>query len=431
MNQAEARLPAAAPSELLPAVDAVAPGTVLVLAPGRLGGQGFTLVVVDVAARAELEAQVAAWGYRQKGLCWAHFADFTARYLEVCSAPDLGLPPGEFSRLEARSSTLAGLSRCRAASVPDLLLLQAVAFGADPRVPPECDRDRMAVLLRGDPSAWVAAAARADAWGVPLALRALRRACDAGRSPGERERRAIVQERGRAGRDQPEVVRRSVLVAFSGLDGSGKSTQAYALATAMRAMGRSTAVEWSRVTHLRWMPALYGLVRRVAAAAPGHDASASAPDDATDQPPDPDSRALRLRHPRVSATWAALLAVGSALSYRPADRDPPADVVVRDRYVLDTLVHLRTTYGGSHPTRVQERLHAALSPPPTCAVLLEVPPQVAYRRRRELPLPVLEAQAAAYAECAARLGVVVLDARRRPEDLASEIAALVWDRLPT
>ena len=132
----------------------------------------------------------------------------------------------------------------------------------------------------------------------------------------------------------------------------------------------------------------------------------------------------------AAAAWSTAGTAANALAHLRAAGPALAagKVVIFDRYVLDTVVHLRFTYGG-RPHPVQEWLVRALSPAPLAAFLLDIPPAEAAARKRDWPLEVLERQAELYRAELDRHGVRRLDALRPPEDLAAEIGVMVLERL--
>lgn len=218
-------------------------------------------------------------------------------------------------------------------------------------------------------------------------------------------------------------VRESGVIALSGLDGSGKSTQAELLRDTLRATGFDAVVEWNRLSHDRWLDAVARPVKRLlrrGAPPASSTATGSSPVAAQAAP-----GALR-------GVWVVVVAVANALAHvRSVRRHTLAGrLVICDRYVLDSVVHLLTDYPPGPGRRVAVAVVRLLSPRPRAAFLLAVAPEVADERkprpgRRER----IATQAVAYDAEHERLGVVRLDATRPVEDLAAEIARETWRRV--
>jgi thymidylate kinase len=110
-----------------------------------------------------------------------------------------------------------------------------------------------------------------------------------------------------------------------------------------------------------------------------------------------------------------------------------ADLLVYDRYVLDSAVHLRWRYSlaGSR-AELLTRLLQRGSPAPTRAFFLRLDPVTAQQRKLEDRIDDLVAHDRRYAEVLegpAGEGVIVLDAGLPPEELAAQIADAVLDGL--
>ena len=159
------------------------------------------------------------------------------------------------------------------------------------------------------------------------------------------------------------------MVALSGVDGSGKSTQARLLAEALWALGHETVIEWSRITFesslqriARPVKALLRLGRREAMPARAGTgragtggAGASDPHEDASDPhegaADARARSLRQRSRLIGGVWAGIVATANARTLRKASRRHlrAGRIVVRDRYVLDSVVQLESIQ--THPDR--------------------------------------------------------------------------------
>lgn len=204
-------------------------------------------------------------------------------------------------------------------------------------------------------------------------------------------------------------------MALSGLDGSGKSTQAEALRDHLVAAGIPTAVAWTKLGGTTWTATVSGRVKaalrlsRPVSSTPPRTYASGARDDVVDT-----GTLLRRRSRSLTWAWTLLLVVDNICAHRRVVRRDAA-VVVCDRYVLDSVAQLRHRYG-DRPYRFHTSLLRRLSPPPAAAWLLDVPPDVALARKPEqFDLAQLESLAGCYRTASAALGVPVQDGTSPPE----------------
>jgi thymidylate kinase len=231
------------------------------------------------------------------------------------------------------------------------------------------------------------------------------------------------------------------VIAISGLDGAGKSSQAGALTVALRQLGFDATVTWSRfgwddaLAHFAvplkralTVPADLALSLRhreprAATAVDGASAAARA-SSATADP----IGTLRERSPLLTHAWTCVIALFNARELRRLVRPQlrRRGIVICDRYTLDSIVAMRCGYGPSRRFRLQRWLIATLSPTPRRSFLLDVAPATARARKPEHQLDWLAGHAALYREECARLGVIRLNGERSREELCAEIATEVW-----
>ncbi len=186
------------------------------------------------------------------------------------------------------------------------------------------------------------------------------------------------------------------VIAFSGLDGSGKSSHARWLAEALAERGVDARVYYLPLGH----HPIQRLVRRLRRRARAKRASggSSVKDTAA-------GKATILVH-----LWTTLLALAYALTYRwvVIRSRSRGQVAIFDRYVLDARAQMRYFYGERRDLSLQGRLLALLSPHAR-AYLLDVAPQTALARKQDqYDLKQLERQAALLRVEAENLGVVRL-----------------------
>ena len=405
-------------------VDAAAHGTLLIIGSLPPGGRDLDLL----ARRGELEhvrVGLGAAGFSHVGQTHARFASCTADVVELVPAERWRLRRSAVDELFADAREVAPYRWLSQPAPHHALLILARRLVLARGSLPGKLLDRANDALARDPGAWEQAERRAESWRLARGL-ALLQAWHAGAEPSRPARLAALLEhigrapRRRAGR------RQSGIVALSGLDGAGKSTQATSLAATLDLLGHPTVVEWNPMSTVSMaVPrSLKNLVlRRMGAGAPGDPAEASA---------DRARTAMR-RQPaavvHVLALGAAVLAVVAywrvVLRHAPRGR-----LVIVDRYALDASVHLRFRYGQGRGLPVQLALIRWLSPKPVAAYLLEIAPATAMARKAFHWTPAeFELQARLYAEERARHRAVAIDAEHAVEVICAEVAVATWRRL--
>lgn len=286
------------------------------------------------------------------------------------------------------------------------------------------ERRRVRQALSRDPEAWRVAGMRAPAAGLAGALRLLRRAYAApmplppaaraaglvgmGLGGGPIRARAAV-----AARALPRP-RRIAVVSFSGLDGSGKSTQASRLQDSLARLGHPTDRQWAGFkTGSSLRAALPVLDRSV------HHSSR-----------DPLVPATCLGHPLGQHVWTfAVVAVNAVSLWRYVLLPRAgAEVVIFDRFSPDAAVKLDLHYGCNRQfdVRRQRAVFAALSPKPDVGFLVAVPADVAYSRRQEQSPEELATMAGLYEDLAPRFGLVRLDGTQSVDELSQRVFAAAW-----
>ncbi|MGI9020974.1 MAG: hypothetical protein ACR2G3_09730, partial [Solirubrobacterales bacterium] len=241
-------------------------------------------------------------------------------------------------------------------------------------------------------------------------------------SPPERRRAVARTARRWAGRP--------AIVALSGLDGAGKSFQAVRLQATLERLGHQAVVVWPPASNVIFQgnPALK---RRLLALL---KALGRAPE-TEPAPPASDGEPSVDPLPRQSAPVAHALAFVVALAHVWAFRrgrtaaGRRVDVIIYDRYALDSIVYLRHRWGHGRAFRLQSALVHRLARRPAHALFLDIPPDVAYARKQDFPIDNLQERAELYHELHAQLAVRRLDGKRAREDLCSEIAGAVWEGL--
>lgn len=393
--------------------DAALPGRAVVLGSLPPGGRDLDLLV-EPAHRAPVEAALRAAGFEGHEGGWLRFAHRTAELVELVDPATLGLPEDERRALFDDARMLEGCARLARPAPWHVVLILARKAAAEGALT-ERRRARLEAALAEDPGARAEAERRAAAWGARLG--ALDRAAPADDAPAGGLLPSGVRARLGAGRDRALGRRRGAVIALSGLDGSGKSTQAQALSDALERLGYDVAIEWTRFgfNDRFWDVALRAKELLTRLLRPG---GTKAPDD------DP-VRAIRQRSELLTQLWALAITLENVWSQWRLTSGFLARgyVVICDRYTLDSIVSLRYLVDQARPFRVQRLLLRLLTRRPSTAYLLEVAPETAWERKGEHGLPWLRAHHRLYREEHERLGVVRLDGERPAEELAARIAA--------
>jgi thymidylate kinase len=217
----------------------------------------------------------------------------------------------------------------------------------------------------------------------------------------------------------------------SGLDGSGKSTQAEGLARSLQALGYPTVVTWTSLLSSPALNVLAAPARLLVRLRSGsNDPGPTAEPEPRDERASPAS-ALRTRSATLTLGWTLVVTLLNAWSHNRATRAHLARgrVVICDRYLLDSFVQLRDRYGSDRRWRLHRLLLRVLSPRPLRAYFLDLDPDLAYGRRADYSLDRTRRRAGFYRAEHAALGVRRLDATRPPAELCAEIADDVWAAL--
>jgi thymidylate kinase len=216
------------------------------------------------------------------------------------------------------------------------------------------------------------------------------------------------------------------IVTFSGLDGSGKSSQALMLLERLRAREIEAVIEWVPIAI---NPSIDYAKRAVNTAAGLINLSranrrpTAAPDG---RPPLPASKRLVRRFVLIRHGWSTVVTLANVVSHwrvylRYREH---ATIVIFDRYALDTAVRLDTWYGNLGSTRFQAWLVRVLSPRSLRSYLLDIPAEIAYARKPEqFSVDVLSRQADVYRREYERFDVQWMDGQRTPKEIAVEVEA--------
>jgi thymidylate kinase len=427
-------------TRIIQAIDSVVQDRVLVF--GRLPPHGSDL---DLLARPADYARVAALliasGYHAAGLRWAFFEGCSAFCVELVPSSAWNLSPSELEALFAEATPIVGARMLVAPSPHHAVLIRARNVGGAGGVVDETTRAQVAAALAEDPRLWHAAQERANAWRARWALELLRGALE-GRvssSPFARLRATAELALGTAatrhGRaNLVRVARRRLrpgpVVALSGLDGAGKSFQANMLRETLGKVGLNAVVIWPPAHNVLFRTPrglktlLFGLLERMGRTTGIQSATLASDERGRHIAPVPQQNAL------LTQVFATVVVLAHAASFRVGARGHlRRNVLIYDRYALDSAVYVRHRWGHGRRLPFQCALVRRLSRTPTCSYFLEVAPQTAFNRKGDFPLEDLERRAALYQEEYNRFSVSRIDGERSAEELCAEIAADVWRRV--
>lgn len=412
---------------------------------GSLPPSGRDLdVLVTAEQRAGAERALQQAGFVRRGDEWV--TDGGDTVVELVAAETWGVSRLALSRLHEEAEALPGLDHLLRPAPHAVLLLLARQLPLSGRLQPKRRRRALDAAASG-PDVWTRAEAVAAEWSAQESL-ALLRACLEGAGTTRLRRVRAAAERLAAQEPSRRFVRARAwkqvlaaraagpapLIALSGLDGAGKSTQAGQLVQALGDAGYDAVVQWKRISYdssLRRLTAPIRVVLRVVGGPPVPLPAGLAPPGADDPesgfyiaPEDRAARRLRERLPWLSAVWVTLVVLSHAVGMRRETLREVASgrLVVRDRYVLDALVHLEDRYGAVQGVALQRWLLRVLAPRPLAGFFLDVSPHEAYARKpEEHTVTALERHRELYLEHAPALGTVVVDGRAEADQVAREL----------
>jgi thymidylate kinase len=398
-------------------------------------------LLVRPATESRLAAELGRVGFSQHGGEWVRFRGCGVEALDLVPTETLGLPQPELEALFTEARPLDGLAHLARPAPHHMLLLLARSYDSKPDfdLTPK-RRRRITRALEEEPSAFERGRQTATAWDGIAAVDRLEAAYQNAKQqpppPGDEPPRR-PWDRVRDLRWRLGTLRWGPVIAFSGLDGSGKTTQIEALRDSLDRLGFDVAIEWTR---LEWTTLWEGAsildrigtpVKKVLRLLTRAPVDAPRQLEYGERPADTAS-ALRERNPLLTGCWVLIVALLHAAAQRRAVQAQlrRGKVVICDRYTLDSAVHLRHRYGAQHRFRPQVRLMHLFSPRPIRSYLVDVPATVALSRKAEqFGLEELERQADLYRQESVTLGVRRLDGTHECEQLCAEIGYDVWSAL--
>ena len=398
-------------------------------------------LLVETGNLGPMRAALSDAGYTAIGEGFVRFAGCSAYEIELKTPADWGLSAEATARLFRDAAPIEGYERLLEPSPGHSLLILARRRRGGLRV----DDKRRKVIARAlemDGEAWEVAGQLASEWGVSAELADLRRAFERGvpeMSPSERSasHRRLRSAALRALSRGPGGV-----ISLSGLDGSGKSTQAEHLRDALVALGIDATIEWTKIARDPSLRAIARPVKRLIRLLPTKAIPEAQPDDDPEahlrnhpdgpRPAPDEGKRLRQRSRVLNQGWTFVVAVANSSTHRRTVRAHlrAGRVVICDRYVLDSRVHLRYRYGTGQRFRVQAFLIRWLSPRPIRSYLLDVAPETARTRKPEqYTVRDLQRLRSLYLEESTRLGTRRIDAECELDETCAELAEDAWKAL--
>ncbi len=412
-------------AEVAAAIDRVARGPVLVVGSPPPGGRDLDLMAVpDDYTR--IQEWLRGNGFAPWRHTWARFGEPGPYAVELSSTERWATSRHDATSLFDGAEAISGFERLVRPSPATVLLVAARGNVTRRGRMTDKVRRRVRDALQRDPEGWSHAEQQAPELGMLGALRLLRQAYNAngtlslplrarglagvlrGEGPTHAKKRLLMG--GRPRRLRP------ALVSFSGLDGSGKSTQVSHLQENLRALGVTSDVQWAGFKSARKVRAVLPFVDRPR---PGQDVTR-----------DPLMPTALLGSTAGRQAWVYVVAGVNALHlWRLAlRRRPGVAVLIFDRFTPDTTVKLDLHFLRSREIdiRRQRRLFTAITPKPDVCFLVDVDPKVAYGRRQEQTPEELAAMFQLYQEQVRRFDLRVLDGTCPGDDLATRVAVEAW-----
>lgn len=411
------------------AVDRALTGTVLVHGSAPPHGRDL-----DLLARPPQHAEISRWaeaaGLVPRRHVWAELRATPRWTLDLALTDAAAWAGCDPAVLFANAEPLEGLQHLRRPAAGVSLVLAARSLIGRRGALTAKRRARLADLLTAQPTAWTDAERIGAQLGVTGAVHALREALR-GTRPATTLRRYLtgpdpMSSKAALLRAAVPLRWRPVVVAFSGLDGSGKSTQVQLLADDLERLGVRTVIQWRGYVMSSKMTRLFGLADPRWRTAAGRRELRAEPLDVMLPPAGRDGRIRPHAWAVASVLLNSLVLWADVLKHRPQ-----TEVIVQDRFTPDNAVKLGLRVGipTGRTLAAEQRLLAALAPIPDVGFLIDVPPDVSQARSGDdWSLEQLQQMHALYDELGARYRMRHLSGLDEPVELHRAVLDEVWRR---
>ncbi len=421
-------------AEIAATIDAKVSDPVLVV--GSLPPTGRDL---DLLATGDEYDAIVKWladaGFLQWRHAWFKF-DGTASYgVDLLSAERWRSQTYDPTALFEHAETIPGYSNLVRPAPATVLLLAARGMVTRRGRITDKVRARVSEALERDPRAWIVAEQQARATGMVGAIRLLRRA-HAAKQPLPLATRAVslagvwvhggsLRAKARVFVDALPRHWRPAIVSFSGLDGSGKSTQVSELRAALAHLGVSADVQWAGFKNGAVLRTTLPVLDR-SRGSRGRGAQPAAPPRSRD----PMMPAACIDQPLGQQLWMFSIVAVNAISLWRYVLKPRrgTKVLIFDRFSPDTAVKLDFHYRRNRhlDIRRQRAAFAFLSPKPDVGFLVAVSSDVAYARRQDQTPEELTLMSRLYDEQVPQFGLIRLDGTEPADALSHQVILAAW-----
>ncbi|MBU8923149.1 MAG: hypothetical protein KOO63_15125 [Bacteroidales bacterium] len=219
---------------------------------------------------------------------------------------------------------------------------------------------------------------------------------------------------------RPLVSNSPGILTLSGLDGTGKSSQAEKLLNRLSSEGIKAGAIWNR-----WKPCLSLPLVKLARRSLSQVKEARTADYANFT----EAKKEKMKSPARKKIWQTMVwsEYSFQVRFRLLTHGWPFRGMICDRYVYDTLVDMAVNFSVS-PTELESLCVNPLLdlfPVPTQAILIDIDPETGARRKDDgTPVDYLSDRRQLYLEMARITGAIIIDGMKTIEEISEEI----WDR---